>query len=154
MNAANRRIALNTLLAIPVGLLGGAIAGELIGELHFVASVISGNQPPDPNWLFSLYDSLQEAVVGAAIGAVCFPIGYAAVARVRNVLAIVPVALLATVLSFFVGAAILDGFISVIQIRGPAVVWLLFVLVFAFPVASMFCACAWAAARERRKTSR
>lgn len=160
MNAEDRRTARNTLLAVPIGLVGGAIAGELIGIGSFVAYVISGgiSLPADTTFSSTLVSvlsgSLVFAFVGAVLGMLAFPIAYAAVARTHNVLVVVPAALLATILSYCIGAAVLESIAALFQIpdwREPS--WLAPALVFVFPIASMFWACAWAAAKERRRIS-
>jgi hypothetical protein len=153
VNAANRQIALNTLVAIPVGLVGGTVAGGLLGAGHFIASVISGFTQSNLDLSDSVSGSLDYAVVGAVIGMLSFPIAYAAVARTRNLFVIVPAALVATVVGCWVGATIAGGLVFVIQKFewGAPWVWISLALTIVFPVGSMFWACAWAAARERRK---
>jgi hypothetical protein len=151
VNAANQRIALNTLLAVPVGLLGGALAGELISIGVFVASATSGSTPWSLGYFFTI--SIGYAFFGAVVGVLSFPIAYAAVARTRNMLVIVPAGLIATVIACWIGLAIIywldSAFDSAVWL-GPWS-WLPFALIFVFPVAAMFWACAWAANRERQR---
>ena len=145
----------NILLAIPVGIIGGAIAGEFIGEGEFVADVIWGNIAINSTFLpDSLAGSVPFALAGAVIGVLTFPIAFATVARTRNVLTVVPIALPATILSCWIGGAILSALAPQLRIPDWQTPWLLplgFLVV--FPVASMFAGCAWAAARERRRSA-
>jgi len=152
----DRRTALNTAIAAPVGLVGGAVAGEFIGEGINVASVIFGGTPSNSNLLYSLTGSLGYAIFGAVIGVLSFPIAYATVARTRNVFVVVPAALVATVVGCWIGMALLAWLDSTFHIPmwGEPWAWFTLALMIVFPVATMFWACAWAAARERRKNVR
>jgi hypothetical protein len=140
------------LLAVPVGFFGGALAGALIGEGTSAAMVILGCCEPNSYLLNPLANGLIEYMFfGALTGVLCFPIAYAAVARTRHVLAVLPVALLATVLSGWFGLTIVDWLNSNVHYTmwQTPWTWLSLTLIIVFPVASMFWACAWAAARER-----
>jgi hypothetical protein len=126
----------NILLAIPIGAVGGALVGG--------ASIAP----------FGIYGIWSGALVGGIIGIVTFPLAYATVGRTINVLAVVPAGLVAAILGVWIAL----GMLSASWSAWPASSWKLgvgeWVVALLLPIVAMFWACAWAAARERRKLSR
>ena len=93
---------------------------------------------------------LTFGVVGGIIGVASFPIAYATVGRTRNVLSVVPAGLLATVLGAWIGFEMLTALQSWLPfLNNLGGGW--FLIFLSFPIIAMFGACAWIAARERRK---
>jgi hypothetical protein len=133
----------NILLSIPIGAVGGALAGFVIIVSLSLSTLIQ-------NLSDTLFFADGVAEMGSIIGAAAFPLAHATVGRTRSVFSIVPAGLVATVLGAWV------GFVLLVALRNwpPASnmirdsVVLLFLLI---PVVAMFGACAWAAARERRR---
>jgi hypothetical protein len=125
----------NILLAIPIGVVGGALAGAVsVTPFGFNVSSFYG-----------------EAAVGGIIGLATFPLAYATVARTRSVFTVVPAGLGATVLGIWIDF----GLLSALWSKWPTISEKLgvsqFLVALLLPVIAMFGACAWAAARERRK---
>jgi hypothetical protein len=124
----------NIVLAIPIGAVGGALAG--------VASVSPFGF--NANGLFGV------AEAGGIIGLATFPLAYGTVGRTKSVFTIVPAGLVATVLGVWIGF----GLSSALWSQWPGISEKLgvsqFLIPLLIPVIAMFGACAWAAARERR----
>jgi hypothetical protein len=133
----------NILLAIPIGAVGGALAGFVI----IVGSSIS-------ILLQNLSDTLlfayAVAEMGSVIGVVAFPLAYATVGRTKSVFSIVPAGLIATVLGGWAGlslSSVLKEWPPTSNMTPDNAILLWFLT----PVIAMFGACAWVGARERRK---
>lgn len=143
------------LLAVPVGIVGGALAAVLISMGIALKGSLSGESI---QWnVFGSIDTLWPiSETGSVIGLVMFPIAYASVARTNSVWSIVPAGLLATVLGAWIGwesLAALTGFYSRHLSYGAIVGLIIYaadIILAVLPVIAMFGACAWAAARERR----
>jgi hypothetical protein len=125
----------NILLAIPIGTVGGALAG--------VASAAPFGG--DLQWLWSV------AEVGGIIGLATFPLAYATVGRTKSVFSIAPAGLVATVLSAWIDLGLLSalwsGWPTISEKLGVSQ----YLIALMLPIIAMFGACAWAAARERRR---
>lgn len=135
----------NILLAIPVGIIGGAVAA--IATMGVFVYILEPIERPD-FWTFQELSPM--AGFGAMIGLITFPIAYATVARTKSLFSVVPAGLVGTVLGAWVGLGMLvalDHWPRIVDaFNGNAT---LYVLLLA--IAAMFGSCAWAAARERRK---
>lgn len=156
----------NVLIAIPIGSFGGAFAGIVIYEGTTVPALVRLYVFHVPlQW--SVTDILfgaflwWPAFVGGMIGLITFPIAYAWVARTNNVTSIVAAGLVATILGAWIGwgsISVLTNFEFAHASKIPiSLEYGALIAVHAFlallPVIAMFCACAWVAARERRKAA-
>jgi hypothetical protein len=129
----------NILLAIPIGAVGGALAGFVIIVGLSITTLLQ-------NLNGSLLFAYGVAEMGSIIGVATFPLAYATVGRTRSVFSIVPAGLVATVVGAWFGFALLSALdASRITVDNA------FLLMLLIPVIAMFGGCALAAARERRK---
>ena len=144
MDADGRRVLLNLALSIPIGAVGGAIAGELM----FIGFSIGANIA-----YASVFPNDYE-VVGSVIGVATFPIACMTLVRTANIWTSAAAGLIATIvagLAMYAPFSLMDSHSAEPGAHDELLWIILLIALFVVPVSAMFVACGWVARREKRR---
>lgn len=147
----DRRAISNLLWSIPIGAVGGVMAGEAVG-LGFIIgdALLSGWKSAfqiDTSYLTQFPNTFDA--VGLVIGIVTFPIACMTLIRASNIWIAGAAGVIATVVVGLAAAIVYAVADERYASYGPVMIGLA-IATLALPVVAMFLACAWAVRRERR----